>query len=285
MKRIFITIVLAIMLQSAFAQAMTAEQYIQQYKDLAIAEMQRSGVPAAITLAQGLLETENGNSVLVKFANNHFGIKCKENWTGGRYSHDDDLPGECFRVYKDAAASYKDHSEFLRTRPNYASLFRLDPTNYKAWAYGLKKAGYATNPKYPLILISNIEQYNLEQYTVYAMTNPPKADSSAMDTVEVTKITTEKTTIEKVANTTLDTTTTQKTITTIVKTIPAKTTVADSTANSCTPEATLTIHEVQQGESLYSIAKKYGVTPQQIRDWNKLTGDDLKIGQQIIVSP
>src|ERR1700744_1597659 len=125
MKKIFITIVLLIMLRSAFAQTMTAEQYIQQYKDLAIAEMQRSGVPAAITLAQGLLETENGNSVLAKIANNHFGIKCKENWTGGRFSHNDDLPGECFRVYKNAAASYKDHSDFLRSRANYASLFHL----------------------------------------------------------------------------------------------------------------------------------------------------------------
>jgi len=284
MKKVFITIISIILLQSTFAQVMTAEQYIEQYKDLAIAEMQRSGVPAAITLAQGLLETENGNSILVKAANNHFGIKCKENWTGGRFSHDDDLPGECFRVYKDAAASYKDHSDFLRNRPNYAPLFHIDPTNYKGWAYGLKKAGYATNPKYPLILISNIEQYNLEQYTVYAMTNPPKADSGLVDTVEVTKITTEKTTIEKLADTKQDTVTTQKTVTTIVKTIPSKTAVADSTQNSCTPEATLTLHEVQQGETLYSIAKTYNVTPQQIRDWNKLTGDDLKIGQQIIVT-
>src|ERR1700749_485504 len=185
MKKVLLTIVLATMLQAAFTQPMTAEQYIALYKDLAIAEMQRSGVPAAITLAQGLLETENGNSVLVKYANNHFGIKCKDTWTGGKFSHDDDLPGECFRVYKDAAASYKDHSDFLRSRSNYASLFNLDPTNYRGWAYGLKKAGYATNPKYPLILISNIEQYNLEQYTVYAMTHTPVTDSAvAVDTVE-----------------------------------------------------------------------------------------------------
>jgi len=285
MKKVLITIASILLLQSAFAQLITAEQYIAQYKDLAIAEMQRSGVPAAITLAQGLLETENGNSVLAKIANNHFGIKCKENWTGGRFSHDDDLPGECFRVYKDAAASYKDHSDFLRSRPNYASLFHLDPTNYKAWAYGLKKAGYATNPKYPLILISNIEQYNLEQYTEYAMTNPPKPDSLNVDTVEVTKIVTEKTTTAKMADAKTDTTTTQKTTTTIVKTIPAKPAVADSTKNACEPEATVTIHEVEQGESLYSIAKKYNVTPQQIRDWNKFTGDDIKIGQKIIVAP
>jgi LysM repeat protein len=283
MKKTLVTIVSILLLQFSFAQVMTAEEYIQQYKDLAIAEMQRSGVPAAITLAQGLLETENGNSVLVKYANNHFGIKCKENWTGGRYRHNDDLPGECFRVYKDAAASYTDHSNFLRTRPNYASLFLLDPTDYKAWAYGLKKAGYATNPKYPTILINNIEQYDLEQYTVYAMNTPPKLDSGTIDTVEVTKITTEKTTIEKLPNAKSDTTTSQKTITTIVKTVPAKP-VSDSTKNSCVPEATLTLHEVQQGETLYSIAKLYNVTPQQIRDWNKLTGDDLKIGQQIIVT-
>lgn len=282
MKKVLITIIAAMILQSAFSQTMTAEQYIAQYKDLAIAEMQRSGVPAAITLAQGLLETEDGNSVLVKYANNHFGIKCKENWTGGRYRHTDDLPNECFRVYPNAAASYKDHSDFLRSRPNYASLFLLDPTDYKGWAYGLKKAGYATNPKYPTILISSIEQYNLEQYTTYAMTHTP-TDSAHVDTVEVTKIVTEKTTVQNVASAKPDTTTTQKTVTTIIKTVPAKP-VADSTKNLCMPETGLTLHEVQQGESLYSIAKQFNVTEQQIRDWNKLKGDDLKIGQQLIVT-
>jgi LysM repeat protein len=147
-----------------FAQRTTPEMYIDTYKDAAIAEMKRSGVPASITLAQGILETEAGNSELVKKSNNHFGIKCKSNWTGESVRHTDDAANECFRKYNKASESYKDHSDFLKTSPRYASLFELNPTDYKGWAYGLKKAGYATNPKYPQIVISNIEKYNLQQY-------------------------------------------------------------------------------------------------------------------------
>jgi LysM repeat protein len=157
---------------------MTAQEYVQKYKDLAIEEMQRSGVPAAITLAQGLLETENGNSDLLKQSNNHFGIKCKSNWTAETVSHDDDAPGECFRKYSCAEDSYRDHSNFLRNSNRYASLFNLDPTDYKAWAYGLSKAGYATNPRYPQILIKNIENNNLEQYTLDGLDGIPKFDPS-----------------------------------------------------------------------------------------------------------
>jgi LysM repeat protein len=150
------------------AQTITAQQYIEQYKDIAISEMKRMGVPAAITLAQGLLESQSGNSDLVKESNNHFGIKCKSNWTSEWVKHDDDEPGECFRKYKTAADSFRDHSDFLRGSSRYAFLFTLDPSNFKAWAQGLQKAGYATNPRYPEILIKNIEKYNLEQYTLQA---------------------------------------------------------------------------------------------------------------------
>jgi LysM repeat protein len=143
--------------------------YITRYKDLAIAEMKRTGVPAAITLAQGIHETEAGTSVLVRKSNNHFGIKCKDEWRGESVSHDDDARGECFRKYAAPEDSYRDHSDFLRNRPNYSSLFALDPTDYQAWAYGLKKAGYATNPKYAQILIKLIQDYNLEDYTLIAM--------------------------------------------------------------------------------------------------------------------
>ncbi len=161
-----------------FAQYITAEQYIADHKDMAIREMKRMGIPAAITLAQGLLETENGNSDLVKKSNNHFGIKCKSSWTAGGVSHDDDAPGECFRMYKDADESYRDHSNYLRGNDRYSSLFKLDPRDYKAWAYGLRKAGYATNPKYPDILIKNIETNNLEQYTMMAVNDMPIFDAS-----------------------------------------------------------------------------------------------------------
>lgn len=145
------------------AQKMSTLEYINKYKDLAIREMRRSGVPADITLAQGVLETESGNSPLVKKSNNHFGIKCKDTWQGESVNHDDDAPGECFRKYPSAEDSYRDHSDFLRNRPYYAALFELDPTDYKAWAHGLKKAGYATNKDYARILIKTIEDYNLNE--------------------------------------------------------------------------------------------------------------------------
>jgi LysM repeat protein len=160
------------------AQKISIEEYVNTYKDIAMKEMIRSGVPASITLAQGILETESGNSALVKKSNNHFGIKCKETWTGPSVSHDDDAPQECFRKYEDAIASYMDHSDFLRTRKHYHFLFDLDPLDYKAWAHGLKKAGYATNPKYPQILIKYIETYNLHDYSLLAMGKKPAVQQS-----------------------------------------------------------------------------------------------------------
>jgi LysM repeat protein len=143
--------------------------YINTYKEIAIREMQRSGVPASITLAQGIHESMAGKSDLVQRSNNHFGIKCRAEWKGEKVYHDDDARGECFRSYTKAEESYVDHSDFLKKGTRYAFLFELDPTDYNQWAYGLKKAGYATNPKYPQILIKYIEDYNLQQYTLIAM--------------------------------------------------------------------------------------------------------------------
>jgi hypothetical protein len=165
-----LSIALLIIVKLSFAQ--NSEQvlaYIIKYKDIAILEMQRTGVPASITLAQGIHETGAGTSDLVLRSNNHFGIKCKSNWTGASVLHDDDARGECFRKYDDPIESYKDHSDFLKNRPNYSSLFKLDELDYKAWAFGLKKAGYATNPKYPQILIDLIEKYNLQDYSMMAL--------------------------------------------------------------------------------------------------------------------
>jgi hypothetical protein len=147
--------------------------YINTYKDLAIAEMQRTGIPASIKLAQGIHETMAGTSELVQKSNNHFGIKCKDTWQGESVTHDDDSKGECFRKYSSAADSYRDHSDFLKGSARYASLFKLDPMNYSAWAYGLKKAGYATNPKYPQIIIKLIEDYHLQDYTLIALGKAP----------------------------------------------------------------------------------------------------------------
>jgi len=168
--KLLFTIVLILAGKLMFGQSPeTVRQYIETYRNIAITEEVRTGVPAAITLAQGIHETGAGTSELVLKSNNHFGIKCKTEWSGASVSHDDDAKGECFRKYDNPFDSYKDHSDFLKNRPYYSSLFNLDPIDYKAWAYGLKKAGYATNPKYAQILIKLVEDYNLQQYTLLAL--------------------------------------------------------------------------------------------------------------------
>jgi LysM repeat protein len=164
MRKLIITTIFILVASFLKAQDISVEEYVNTYRSIAVAEMKRSGIPASVTLAQGILETEHGNSELVKKSNNHFGIKCKSTWTGESVTHTDDAPNECFRKYPNAADSYKDHSDYLKTSPRYAALFQLDPSDYKGWAFGLKRAGYATNPRYPQIVISNIEKYNLQQY-------------------------------------------------------------------------------------------------------------------------
>ena len=142
----------------------TEDQYIQKFAPYAVEEMEKYKIPASITLAQGLLETGGGQSRLALEGKNHFGIKCKEDWTGRTMKHTDDAPDECFRVYEDPKQSYEDHSVFLATRKYYTKLFDLNPKDYKAWAHGLKKAGYATNPRYAYILIDKIERYKLYEF-------------------------------------------------------------------------------------------------------------------------
>ena len=159
-----------ILLFFTFLTAMSAygksdqEKYISQYAELAVKEMYRSGVPASITLAQGLLESGNGKSTLAVKGNNHFGIKCHKGWTGKSMRHDDDKKNECFRVYDSPEESFRDHSDFLRYRDRYSFLFDFKVTDYKSWAHGLKKAGYATDPSYPQKLIRIIEEYKLHEY-------------------------------------------------------------------------------------------------------------------------
>jgi len=143
---------------------MNARDYIARYKDDAIRDMQRTGVPASITLAQGMYESEYGNSKLAREANNHFGIKCHKEWNGPTFIKDDDTKNECFRKYSTVLESYDDHSNFLRTRERYRFLFDYEITDYKKWAHGLKKAGYATNPEYAHRLIRIIEENNLQEF-------------------------------------------------------------------------------------------------------------------------
>lgn len=182
MKKIFYISIL--LFSKAFAQdSLTVQQYISQYKDIAIAEMHRTGVPAAITLAQGIHESSAGKSELVLQSNNHFGIKCKNTWIGKSVRHDDDARQECFRAYDSPIDSYKDHSDFLCVNKRYAFLFQYDPLDYESWARGLKQAGYATNPQYAPLLIKMIERYHLNDFTLLALNNSNEHTDMAVNTL------------------------------------------------------------------------------------------------------
>ena len=139
----------------------TREEYVEKYKAIAIAHMERYGIPASITMAQGILESDSGNSLLSTSSNNHFGIKCKKHWTGDRVYHDDDAKGECFRAYPSVEASYQDHADFLDQSPRYDSLFTYHSDDYRSWARGLKACGYATAPDYAERLVKIIESMKL----------------------------------------------------------------------------------------------------------------------------
>ncbi len=166
-------------LHVAHAQSEATVVYIEQYKKIAVQEMKRTGIPASITLAQGILESNSGESNLAKKFNNHFGIKCKSDWKGETTFQDDDAKQECFRVYPTALASFKDHSDFLKNRPNYAPLFALDPVDDSAWAYGLKKAGYATASDYPKRILKIIDDYELSQYNFPELENEVEEEETA----------------------------------------------------------------------------------------------------------
>ena len=159
-----------------------ALEYISYFKQTAVEEMQLFNIPASITLAQGILESGSGKGRLARVANNHFGIKCHD-WTGARIYHDDDKDQECFRKYKDPNQSYRDHSEFLAYRKRYAGLFKLRVDDYKGWAKGLRKAGYATDPNYPKKLITLIERYELYKFDKKSKRSPSQKEQ----TIETTQ--------------------------------------------------------------------------------------------------
>lgn len=166
-KRALLTLLYFSITIALFGQATTkelAETYVRNYSSMAVREMQRSKVPASITLAQGMLESDYGRSDLAKESKNHFGIKCGKDWNGDKLYHDDDAKDDCFRKYDSVEDSYSDHSEFLAKRDRYATLFNLPTTDYKGWANGLKKAGYATDPNYAPRLIKIIEDNNLNLF-------------------------------------------------------------------------------------------------------------------------
>lgn len=163
------------LLSTALGAQSTTEKYIEEWSPIAVQNMNQFGIPASIILAQGILESGSGQSYLAREANNHFGIKCHRDWNGRKVYKDDDAKDECFRAYRKAQESFDDHAEFLKTRSRYAALFELNPTDYKAWAKGLKKAGYATNPKYDKLLIDLIDRYQLHRYDVMQY-NPDNQD-------------------------------------------------------------------------------------------------------------
>ena len=242
--------------------------YINTYKSLAIAEEQRTGIPAAIKLAQGIHETEAGSSDLVRKSNNHFGIKCKSSWTGDKVYHDDDARGECFRSYASAEDSYRDHSNFLKGSTRYAFLFDLDPTDYEGWAYGLKKAGYATNIKYSQILIRIINDYHLQDYTLIAIGKmKPEDEWLAKETSSSPVILPEQVKI--------DATTDEG----------EKDIVIEQTPNF--PEGEFKINDTRvvyakPGSSLLGIAQQYDVSLKRLMDFNEMNEENILAKGQLI---
>jgi flagellum-specific peptidoglycan hydrolase FlgJ len=207
------------------------EAYIANFSAIAMEEMRKYKIPASITLAQGILESGSAKGRLAVEANNHFGIKCHD-WTGAKIYHDDDASQECFRKYEHAEQSYEDHSVFLVNRSRYAGLFKLDEDDYRAWAKGLRAAGYATDRKYPEKLISLIERFQLQKYDEMVLERPARVYEPE----------------------------------TVTETVPDVVT-----------------HEVIKGDTLYSLAKRYNVPVVTIQKLNKMTNNDLKIGQILII--
>jgi hypothetical protein len=225
----------------------TADQYIQRFKAIAVQEMNTYGIPASITLAQGLFESGNGNGDLARIANNHFGIKCTADWKGKSYYKDDDQVNDCFRVYDHPEDSFRDHSNFLK-RKRYAPLFELDKNDYVGWANGLKTAGYATNPKYPQLLINVIQKYNLDQY------DRPEG--------EIQKIKREDRVLAQI----------NQNIGKAVK---------DSIVN-VTP--TDKLYTVKQGDTLFNISKRFGLTVDELKALNNMADNNIKLGQKLVIA-
>lgn len=219
------------------SQSNSVNDYIYQYKNIAMSNMKNYGIPASIILAQGILESGAGQSRLALTANNHFGIKCYKDWKGATTNHDDDAAQECFRKYKNPEESYRDHADILTQRSRYASLFKLRKGDYKGWAKGLKAAGYATDPKYPEKLMSYIERYNLDQYDNMVLGKDYVLDNNQK----------EQSTNKRVAS---------------------------KEANQ---------YEVQKGDTLYSISKRFNISIDRLKRQNNISDNNISIGQTILI--
>lgn len=284
-------------------------EYINTYKDIAMVEMQRYGIPASITLAQAILESGSGQGRLARHARNHFGIKCHYDWEGDTITHDDDAKGECFRKYEHPEASFEDHSQFLVNRSRYAFLFTLKAGDYKGWAYGLKKAGYATDPGYPQKLLLLIKKYELHQYDTEVLGYAFKEDKPLSPIPNTPPLTVEK---KKEANKTVAkantpsqkantpaaaTKNTQKVIAkkdnspkkdTSVTAQKADTTrVAQKEANNTPAEEVamdaIKMYIVKKGDTLYSIARRSGVSVDDLMARNNMNNFNINMGQILVI--
>ncbi|MBE9602943.1 glucosaminidase domain-containing protein [Pedobacter sp. MC2016-24] len=249
----------------------TTLNYIEAFKGVAIEEMNTYGIPASITLAQGIIESGSGNSSLAKYANNHFGIKCTSEWKGKGYFKDDDKANDCFRVYKDARESYKDHSTFLK-RKRYSFLFELDKNDYKNWALGLKQAGYATNPKYPDMLINIIDKYQLYQYDQSESEKEKLKREDKVFTEINANIPNEKKEFTPVAIPPSK----QIIITNNIDTTKAPPVIT-------LPSTKDTTYIVKKGDTLYNISKRFNLTVEQLKELNNLSDEGIKIGQKLLL--
>jgi flagellum-specific peptidoglycan hydrolase FlgJ len=216
------------------------ENYIDRYKNIAKSNMATYGIPASIILAQGILESGSGKGSLSLLANNHFGIKCKTEWTGPSVFFDDDAEQECFRKYQNGEESYSDHAVFLKNRPYYVALFDLQQDDYTSWAYGLKKAGYATDPNYPNKLIAIIDRYNLNQFDAEVLGKTPI----------IAKPITEN----------------------LIEDYPVVSAINNKT------------YEVSQGDTLYSIARKFSIAVPDLIKKNNIENNAISIGQNLIIN-
>ena len=241
----------------------TLEQYIETWKDVAIKQMHTHGIPASITLSQGILESGFGNSNLALEANNHFGIKCHD-WKGETFLKDDDQRNECFRKYNDAAQSFEDHSNFLTGRSRYSSLFELETTDYKAWAKGLKSAGYATNPAYDKKLIELIQRYDLDQYDKQSFTDliaENKTEKELRNKVNVPSVSKP-----------------QETTASVIQ-------LSRNQHQVFTNQNRTKYIVAGNHDTFYQIAKEFGVSIHQLNRWNDFppTKDVLKEGDKVYI--
>jgi len=308
-KYIFIIItVVFVSLSSTAQKKMTRTQYIEKYKGVAIENMRKHKIPASITLAQGILESGDGNSELAKKSNNHFGIKCHSNWKGKKTYHDDDKKQECFRVYKSVYDSYADHANFLHKK-RYAKCFELKITDYKGWAKELKNAGYATSPKYPKLLIKIIEDYKLFNYDKIALgkgeiaapvISGPNENYDAND--EFADIDMSDKPMVKLSSNRIKFIKARKgdTPESIARNLEmgswqiksyndvgkgytfheGETIYLQPKRNKCSKK----MHTVKSGDSLWSISQKYGVKLSKLTKYNELKkGAVLKPGQKILL--